>query len=211
VEFNKYDIKSLDRVNRLKLINSITGVKPANLVGTKSKKGVSNLAIMSSVVHLSSDPALIGFITRPCGKYRRDTYNNIMQQQQFTINHIIENDIEKAHYTSAKFDESISEFEACGFHEEYIDGIEAPFVKQSAIKIGLQYIEHVSIKSSNTTLIVGEVIHISVPDEIIDKNGYMDLGASKSVGISGLNSYYSLSHIESFPYARVENIPKEFV
>ena len=211
MEFNKYDIKSLDRVNRLKLINSITGVKPANLVGTKSKKGVSNLAIMSSVVHLSSDPALIGFITRPCGKYRRDTYNNIMQQQQFTINHIIENDIEKAHYTSAKFDESISEFEACGFHEEYIDGIEAPFVKQSAIKIGLQYIEHVSIKSSNTTLIVGEVIHISVPDEIIDKNGYMDLGASKSVGISGLNSYYSLSHIESFPYARVENIPKEFV
>ena len=211
MEFNKRGIRSLDRVKRLKLINSITGVKPANLVGTKSKKGVSNLAIMSSVVHLSSDPALIGFITRPCGKYRRDTYNNIMQQQQFTINHIVENDIEKAHYTSAKFDESISEFEACGFHEEYIDGIEAPFVKQSAIKIGLQYIEHVSIKSSNTTLIVGEVIHISVPDEIIDKNGYMDLGASKSVGISGLNSYYSLSHIESFPYARVENISKEFV
>ena len=211
MQFNKNDISSLGRVTRLKLINSITGVKPANLVGTKSKKGVSNLAIISSVVHLSSDPALIGFITRPCGKYRRDTYNNIMEQQHYTINHILENDIKKAHYTSAKFDESISEFEACGFHEEYIDGISAPFVKQSAIKIGLQYTEHVSIKSSNTTLIVGEIIHISIPDEILDKNGYMDLGASKSVGISGLNSYYSLSHLESFPYARVENLPKEFM
>ena len=63
MHFTKKDIDSMNRVRRLKLINSITGVKPANLVGTKSKKGVSNLAIMSSVVHLSSDPALIGFIT----------------------------------------------------------------------------------------------------------------------------------------------------
>jgi len=211
MQFNKNDISSLGRVTRLKLINSITGVKPANLVGTKSKKGVSNLAIISSVVHLSSDPALIGFITRPCGKYRRDTYNNIMEQQQYTINHILEKDIKKAHYTSAKFDESISEFEACGFQEEYIDGIEAPFVKECEIKIGLQYQEHVKITSSNTTLIIGEIIHISLPSEILDQNGYMDLSTSKSVGISGLNSYYSLSLLDSFPYARVENIHQELM
>ena len=211
MHFTKKDIDSMNRVQRLNLINSITGVKPANLVGSRSKSGVSNLAIISSVVHLSSNPALIGFFTRPCGEYRRDTYNNIMDQQQYTINHILENDIKKAHYTSAKFDESISEFEACGFQEEYIDGIEAPFVKECEIKIGLQYQEHVKITSSNTTLIVGEIIHISLPSEILDQNGYMDLSTSKSVGISGLNSYYSLSLLDSFPYARVENIHKELM
>ena len=56
----------MDKISRLNLINSITGVKPSNLIGTKSKDGFSNLAIFSSVVHLGSKPPLIGFITRPC-------------------------------------------------------------------------------------------------------------------------------------------------
>jgi flavin reductase (DIM6/NTAB) family NADH-FMN oxidoreductase RutF len=58
---NKEDILKAERIFRLNLINSITGVKPANLIGTQSKEGNSNLAIFSSVVHMGSNPALVGF------------------------------------------------------------------------------------------------------------------------------------------------------
>ena len=57
--FEEADIFNLDKVKRLKLINSITGVKPANLIGTRSSDGITNLAIFSSIVHLGSNPPLI--------------------------------------------------------------------------------------------------------------------------------------------------------
>ena len=45
------EIKKLEKVYRLNLINSITGIKPANLIGTRSNKGIDNVAIFSSIVH----------------------------------------------------------------------------------------------------------------------------------------------------------------
>ena len=203
----KSEIQNLDKVRRLNIVNSITGIKPGNLVATKSIDGVTNVAIISSVVHLSSNPALIGFITRPHGEYRRDTFNNIMETKSFTINHIHKNIIEKAHFTSAKFEQSISEFDSCGLTEEYLENQNAPFVKESSIKMGLKYCEHISIQSSNTTMIVGEIEQLVVPDDIIQPNGYVDLSTADSVGISGLNSYYDLKFLNSFPYARVQNVP----
>ena len=49
------DIINLDRFYRINLINSITGIKPANLVGTKNNIS-ENLAIFSSLVHNGSNP-----------------------------------------------------------------------------------------------------------------------------------------------------------
>ena len=94
--------------------------------------------------------------------------------------------------------------------DRYVENQYAPFVKESSIKIGLSYCEHISIKSSNTTMIVGEVEQLVVPDDIIKPNGYIDLSAADSVGISGLNSYYDLKFLNSFPYARVQNVPTEW-
>jgi hypothetical protein len=36
---------------------------------------------------------------------------------------------------------------------------------------------------------------------------HIDLEKINTVGISGLNSYYSLKKIKSFPYARVHELP----
>ena len=46
--YSEESLKTLNKIYRLNLINSITGYKPANLIGTKSKNGVTNLAIFSS-------------------------------------------------------------------------------------------------------------------------------------------------------------------
>ena len=130
------DIQEMDRVERLNLMNSISGIKPVNLIGTKSTSGHSNLAIISSVVHLGSSPALIGFIVRPRGKYRRDTYDNIKENECFTVNHVNREINEKAHYTSAKFEADESEFERCNLTEEYIANFPAPVCKRKRYQIG---------------------------------------------------------------------------
>tara|TARA_Y100000766_G_C18675124_1_gene491955 strand:- start:460 stop:705 length:246 start_codon:yes stop_codon:yes gene_type:complete len=70
-------IMQLDRLTRLNLINSISGIQNVHLIATKSNKGVSNLSIINSVVHIGSNPPLLGFINRPAKNFRRDTINNL--------------------------------------------------------------------------------------------------------------------------------------
>lgn len=204
--FSNEDIKNLPRIKRLNLINSVTGVKPANLIGTRSNVN-SNLAIISSIVHLSTNPPLLSFMLRPDHKVRRHTYENIKSEGFFTINNITDNFIEQAHYTSAKFDREVSEFKECNLTEEYLSDFTSPFVKESSLKLGMSYVESVFIKSSNTVMVVGKIEHIYISEHAINKDGLVDLEVLKTVGISGLNSYYKLKKLADFPYARVEDVP----
>ena len=75
---DKSVFESLGKIPRLNLINSCMGYKSANLIGTISKDGRPNLAVFSSITHLGSDPALIGFILRPT-TVPRHTYSNIKE------------------------------------------------------------------------------------------------------------------------------------
>ncbi|MFT4661246.1 MAG: flavin reductase (DIM6/NTAB) family NADH-FMN oxidoreductase RutF [Patiriisocius sp.] len=205
--YTKEQIEQLDRITRLKIINSVTGIKPANLIGTINDKGNTNLAVFSSIVHLGSSPALLGFISRPLIKGFGHTYRNIQDNECYTINHIHPEFVKNAHYTSAKFADEISEFKRCNLSEEYINDFKAPFVKESSFKIGMRFIEAIDIKINGTVLVIGEIEHLVLP-ETAKVEDEIDLEATKGVGISGLNSYYSLKKIDSYPYVRVDEVPK---
>lgn len=206
MHLTKTEITQTDHLTKINLINSITGIKPANLIGTVSEDGQTNLAVFSSVVHLGSDPAIIGFISRPTGDVPRHTIENIKANGFYTINHIHHSYTEQAHATSAKFDRSISEFERCGFTEEYLHGFKAPFVKESVVKLGMKFVEGIPIERNNTILMIGEIEHLILPE--LPTDGQLDLAALGSAGISGLNSYYKLEKISEYPYARPEELPK---
>ena len=74
--FDRAGILQMERSFRVNRLNSVSGYKPANLIGTLESDGVENLAIFSSVVHLGSDPALLGFIQRTIGE-QSHTYKKI--------------------------------------------------------------------------------------------------------------------------------------
>jgi flavin reductase (DIM6/NTAB) family NADH-FMN oxidoreductase RutF len=207
MHLTKDQIQQTSRIKRLNIINSITGVKPANLIGSISENGHSNLAIFSSVVHLGSNPALLGFILRPQHEVRRDTYDNIMQTKYYTINHIPSDYVENAHYTSAKFDKEDSEFERCKFTEEYLFDFDAPFVKESRVKIGLKLEEMLPIELNKCVMVIGSIHHLWVDDVAVEDDGQINLELLDDVGIGGLNSYYQLKRITQFPYARVNELP----
>lgn len=154
------------------------------------------------MVHLGSNPALLAFVVRPAGDVNRHTYENIRETGVYTINHVQHNWVKQAHDTSAKLERHESEFAACGFGEEFLDGFAAPFVKESMLKIGMQFREEIPITINNTTLIIGEVQHVLVPDEAVDEEGHINLEKLNTAGVSGLNSYYSLEKLAQFPYAR---------
>ena len=206
MHLSRADIDDLDSRRRANLINSVTGIKPANLIGTKSDARIENLAIFSSVLHLGSNPPLIGMITRPVGEVPRHTYQNIKESGVYTINAVPIAKTEEAHYTSAKFDDNESEFEACGFEPHYEEGFEAPFVKESPIRFGLELVQEIPIELNGTVMLIGEIQRLYIADELIFEEGYIDLDRADIAGISGLNTYYNLSFKASYPYALKEDL-----
>tara|TARA_B100001250_G_scaffold165187_1_gene142186 strand:- start:2586 stop:3254 length:669 start_codon:yes stop_codon:yes gene_type:complete len=204
----KYDeINELDKVKRLKLINSITGVKSANLIGTMSSSGITNLAIFSSVVHLGSNPPLLGFITRTSKKVKRNTLENIISTKKYTINQIQKEFIKKAHYTSAKFSEHESEFKMCKLNEEYINNFFSPYVKESNLKIGMSLKEIIPIKSNGSTMIVGEIQEIITNSKFLKDDFMFDLENAGTIAIGGLNEYFEIKNIAHYPYVRISEFP----
>jgi len=206
MQLNENDLKDLERKYRLNLINSLTGVKPANLIGTRSKDEQDNLAIFSSLVHLGSNPAQIGMVTRPQTDILKDTYANILETGVYTVNHISESFIKKAHYTSAKLKKQDSEFDVMNLKREFIGDFAAPFVAESSVKIGMRHLKSMDLPNG-CIFIIGEIVLLELSDEYINEKGQLDLAAYDAVGISGLNSYYALTKLATFPYVRTKEIP----
>ena len=202
--FSKENIDALAIRYKNNLINSISGYKSANLIGTKNKAGNTNLAIFNSVVHLGSNPALLGFILRPT-TVPRHSYQNMKETGVFTINHISKDQVEDAHHTSAKYPENISEFDQTKLVEEYKKDCFAPFVKGAPVQIACRYVNDYLIKENDTLLVVGAIEHLFVQDEMLLEDGWVQLDKGEVVTINGIDGYALPQFLERFPYAR----PKE--
>ena len=202
--YSKKDINEMNRIYRLNLINSCTGYKSANLIGTISTNKIYNVAVFSSITHLGSDPALLTFIVRPT-TVPRDTYKNIIDTKRFTVNHINVDDIEDAHHTSARYPEMISEFDMTKLEKEFKDGYSAPFVKSSKIKLGCKFLNQYEIKENNTLLMVAEINDIFFEENIIQKDGWLNLDTAKTVTVNGLDGYALPKLVDRFKYAKRKN------
>jgi len=195
------ELNNMERFYRANLINCISGYKPVSLIGTVDEKGRHNLAIFSNIVHLGADPALVGFINRPRAAAPH-TIANIETTKVYTINHIPASLIEQAHQTSAKYPEGWSEFEATGIEPEFLEGVVAPFVKESKVKYALSLEEIVPIKINDTFLVIGRITSLYFDEIVLADDGFLDLEKADSVCSVGLDGYYKAQKINRFPYAK---------
>ena len=202
IHLRRQDFEELDHIFRINLINSCSGFKSANLIGTKSNSGIANVAVFSSVTHLGSNPPLLGVIFRPVSDVPRNTYENIKETGQFTINHIDASIIEDAHHTSAKYNKDISEFDITDLEEEYKNGWHAPFVKNAPIQMALTYCEEYEIKVNNTIQLIGEIKDLFVRPDLLEDDGFINLSKANIVAINGLDGYTVPKLKERIPYQR---------
>ena len=190
----------MDQRHRVHFINSLSGYKSANLVGTVNDAGITNLAIISSVVHLGADPALVAFINRP-HTVERDTLDNLYSSECYTLNHVSKSFFKAAHHTSARYPHGVSEFNKSGLTEHY-GSLKAPYVAQSPIKLGLEFREKIDIKLNNTVMIIGEIVEVILDDLLIADDGKINLEASQTVAVSGLDEYHTAQSLGRLAYAK---------
>lgn len=190
----------MEKRHRVHFINSLAGYKSANLVGTIDTQGVSNLSIVSSVVHIGADPALIAFINRP-HSVERNTLDNILESKAYTINHVAESFFEDAHHTSARYPADVSEFDQTQL-EEFYTQLKAPYVAQSHIKLGLEFREKIDIELNGTVMVIGEIVEVIIDQALIQEDGKIDIVAAKSVAVTGLDEYHTATSLGRLAYAK---------
>jgi len=186
--FSQKDINDMRHLYKINLINSCSGYKSANLIGTKSQSGISNVAVFSSVTHIGSSPALLGFFLRPTTVIR-NSYENIKETGFFTINHVHESILLEAHHTSAKYDKSLSEFDFTLLEEEYKGDYLVPFVKDAPVQIAMKYVEEYPINANDTILLIGEITDLYIADDLLEEDGFVNLSKGKVASINGLDGY----------------------
>jgi flavin reductase (DIM6/NTAB) family NADH-FMN oxidoreductase RutF len=201
-QFTPAEWQSWERFYRANFINSLTGFKSASLIGTINAQGVPNLGMFSSIVHIGSDPALIGFINRPIAAAPH-TLANIKTNGFYTVNHIQASFLGQAHQTSAKYPDEVNEFTEVGLTEEYLDGVKVPFVKESPIKYLLSLKEIIPITLNATFLVIGQLEQVLiVPSLQPASDGFLHLDQAGSISSNGLDAYYKTELIDRYDYAK---------
>ena len=201
MRLDQNEIRNLDRRYRATLINSLAGVRPAVLVGTRSTDGLSNLAIFNSIVHIGADPALYGLLFRP-DTVRRDTLSNILETGHYTFNFVRSNMYRQAHATAAKFDHAVSEFTACGFAESYREEFPAPFVEGAVAAIGMKMETRIDIAINGTIMIIGSIQKLFTADEWVTEDGFFNHAKADVLTVAGLDAYFKPALVGRLSYSR---------
>ena len=198
---------SLDDRQRVTLINSLIGVKAANMIGTQSLSNQANLSLVSSVFHLGASPAMMGFVIRP-DSVQRDTISNLRELPYLTVNHVNSDIVENAHQTSARYSAEDSEFDKCNLTKEYLHDHPAPYVKESKIKFSAKMLREVDIPENGTHIIICEILGIHLEQSSLGKDFFIDITKAGSLGVSGLDQYLDIKAIGRLSYAKPDKVLK---
>lgn len=193
---------ALDSHYRRAFLNTLPGPRTAHLIGTRGHRGNENLGVFNTVVHLQASPPMLGFILRPL-TVPRETFHNILATRHYTINTVQPQWLDLAHQSSANYPVGSSEFEAVGLKPHYSETIKAPYVSESPVKIGLEYVEHHQL-TGGTTFVIGRVLEVIIADETaVADSGHVNHEQLETMIVAGLDRYYQTGKGTAKDYARV--------
>ena len=187
-----------ENTNRVHFFHSILGPRTAWLLGTQNTEDVNNLALFSSIVHLGSNPALMGIKFRPV-HVRRDSYRNIKSNKLFSLNMVSNDIIEKAHLCSHSIPAQESEFDYAQLQTAFHDGLNVPFLKDAPLSLLMRYSEEYFIEANQTVLMVASIENVFIDQSIVDDAGYVLHEHADTALVSGLNKYYRTEFNKELP------------
>jgi flavin reductase (DIM6/NTAB) family NADH-FMN oxidoreductase RutF len=200
-QYSASDIANMQHRYKAHFVNSLTGFKSANLIGSIDAKGVTNLCLVSSAINLGTEPALVGFVYRQHAHIVSNTLDNIIATDCFTLNHITAEHLDDAHHTSARYQGDVSEFDQTEFDAQY-GTIAAPYVKQSRIKLGLQFKQKIDLPLNGLVMIIGQVKEVILDGGLLLEDGKIDLVAAQSLAVTGLDEYHTSASLGRRDYAK---------
>lgn len=147
------------------LLTALVVPRPIAWISSTSADGVDNLAPHSFFTVSSRTPPVVQFTS--VGD--NDTLKNVRETGEFVVNASPVGLAAQINLSSSNFPRQVSEFDAVGVTREPSVRVRPPRVKEapSAIECTLNRI----IDVGDSWVVLGDVIHVSVKDEVIDSEG----------------------------------------
>lgn len=191
--------KQLDKAYRRDLVNRISGARTAWLLGSWSDKTGNNLGLFSNVVHVGANPPLLGLIFRP-ETVKRDSLENIRENNEFSLNAVQPEMMEMAHQASAKYAADTDEFEAIGFEIERKNDSRIPFVSSALLQLQMQMEELHPIKANGCLFMISRIVGLHIHESALDEDDLPD--CAQWLHVCGLDQYVQSTPLKKLPYAR---------
>jgi len=186
-----FDPARMERISIYKIVAGAVVPRPIGLISTAAADGHFNVAPFSFFNVLSSDPPYLAVSMSkhvPDGR-PKDTLRNILDTGEFVAN-IVSEDLAKAQDAcSEDYPPEIDEFQVSGLTPAPSVRIGAPTVLESRVNFECRLFQAIPLPKSTSTLVLGEVVHMRVAEEVMDASGRVNLAKLAPVGRIVGNAY----------------------
>lgn len=187
-----------------KLLTGTIIPRPIGWISTVDKKGINNLAPFSYFNMVSSDPPCVMFSTRRDNNKNKDTLNNVLETEEFVVNLVTHEIVEKMNATSAAVASDIDEFKLADVTPIDSVLVKPKRVKESLVHFECEKIHHYFIDNDSNggaCVVIGKIKLIHIDDSILLENNYIDLDKYKPVARLAGSNYGTLGEIFSIKRA----------
>ena len=171
----EFDLQKLASRNRYKLLVGLVVPRPIAWVTTLDENGVVNAAPFSFFNVMGSDPPIVAFgpSWRPDGS-NKDTPQNIRLTGEFVINMVDENCAAQMNICAIDFPRGESEIAAAKLELAPAVRVKVPRIAASPAQLECR--EHSTIEIGHTRVVLGEVLHLHIRDDLVDAEKFYVAG-----------------------------------
>lgn len=161
------DASKLDEEAAYKLLVGAVVPRPIAWVTSISPNGKINAAPFSCYTFVSNKPPMLAIsIGRSKGALKH-TSRNARDRGEFVVNVVHESQLEPMHQCSRDYPDGTSEVEAAGLTLTPGVRIKTPRLAAAPISMECRFAQIIEFGELRSTLVVGEVIHFTVRDELL--------------------------------------------
>lgn len=174
------------------LVSSV-GPRPVCFASTVDAKGNLNLAPFSFFNIFGSNPPIAVFSPARSGRtgQQKNTVENVLEVPEVVINIVTYSMVQQMSVASGEYPKGINEFIKSGFTPIASDKVKPFRVKESPVQMECKVLEvkHTGTGGGSGNLIICEVIHMHISEDILNTDGKIDQQKIDTVGRMGGNWY----------------------
>ncbi|MGO4887591.1 flavin reductase family protein [Anaerobacillus sp. MEB173] len=194
----EFDLSALDAKETYRLLTSCIVPRPIAWVTTIGENGVYNAAPFSYFTGVSIEPPLILFAVERRNGEKKDTVINIEKNKDFVVNLVTSTNVEQMNVTSKDFRENEDELAFAGLTPMASKVVQSPSIKESPLHMECKLDQIIEIGSSPHSLVIGEVITVTVDDELVE-DGRIIMDQLHAVGRMGGKWYTNTNQLFELP------------